>query len=103
MSAEPHPNNRKEERLDVRLRKDAKKLIAEAAALSHQSLSEFVVSAAIERSKEVIEQSNAFVLSQQEASRFLDALANPPSPNAKLRDAAERYRRALDDGKLESS
>ena len=103
MSAEAHSNHRKEERLDVRLRKDAKQLIAEAAALSHQSLSEFVVSVAIERSKEVIEQSNAFQLSQQEATRFLDALTDPPHPNKKLRDASERYRRALEEGTLESS
>jgi len=103
MSAESLLNSRKEERLDVRLRKDAKQLIAEAAALTHQSVSEFVVSVAIERSKEVIERSNAFVLSQKEASRFLDALANPPSPNDKLRDAAERYRRALEEGTLETA
>ena len=103
MSAEALLNRRKEERLDVRLRKDAKQLIADAAALTHQSVSEFVVSVAIERSREVIERSNAFVLSQKEASRFLDALANPPGPNDKLRDAAERYRRALEEGTLETA
>ena len=103
MAAEAMLNSRKEERLDVRLRKDAKQLIADAAALTHQSVSEFVVSAALERSREVIERSNAFLLSQQEAFRFLDALANPPSPNDKLRNAAERYRQALEDGTLETA
>jgi len=103
MSAEALLNSRKEERLDVRLRKDAKQLISDAAALTHQSVSEFVVSVALERSREVVERSNAFVLSRQEASRFLDALGNPPRPNAKLRNAAERYRRALEDGTLETA
>lgn len=103
MAADPLVNSRKEERLDVRLRRDAKQLIASAAALSHQSLSEFVVSVAIERSREVIERANAFQLSQQEASHFLDALTSPPVPNVKLRKAAEQYRNALDDGTLETA
>ena len=86
MAVDPLVNSRKEERLDVRLRRDAKQLIASAAALSHQSLSEFVVSVAIERSREVIERASAFQLNQQQASHFLDALTSPPIPNVKLRD-----------------
>ena len=103
MATDPLANSRKEERLDVRLRGDAKRLIASAAALTHQSLSEFVVSAALERSREVIERANVFRLSQHEASRFLDALSNPPSPHAKLQEAAEQYQNALDDGTLETA
>jgi uncharacterized protein (DUF1778 family) len=102
MAAEPFVTSRKEERLDVRLRKDAKQLIADAAALSHQTLSEFVVSVALERSHEVIERANVISLSQQQASQFLDALASPPNPNDKLLEAAERYQHALDDGTLET-
>ena len=103
MSTEALLNRRKEERLDVRLRKDAKQLISDAAALTHQSVSDFVVSVALERSREVIERSATFTLSRQEASRFLDALAKPPRPNAKLRNAAQRYQRALEDGTLETA
>lgn len=102
MAAESFLTSRKEERLDVRLRKDSKQLIAEAAALSHQTLSEFVVSVALERSQEVIERANVISLSQQQASQFLDALASPPSPNDKLLKAAEQYQHALDDGTLET-
>ena len=103
MASDSLANRRKEERLDVRLRKDVKQLISSAAELTHQSVSEFVVSVALERSREVIRNSNAFQLSQAEASRFVDALKNSPSPNVKLRGAAERYSEAIDDGTLETA
>jgi uncharacterized protein (DUF1778 family) len=102
MATELFVSSRKEERLDVRLRKDAKVQIANAAALSHQTLSEFVVSVALERAQEVIERAKVIVLNEQQASRFLDALASPPSPNDKLIKAAEQYRAALEGGALET-
>ena len=96
-------NSRKEVRIDVRLRRDAKQLIARAAALTHQSLSDFVLSAVLERSHEVIERSSALQLNEEAATRFLEALATPPAPNAKLREAAELYRKALAKGTLQTS
>ena len=100
---ESHRDSRKEVRIDVRLRRDAKQLIARAAALTHQSLSDFVLSAVLERSHEVIERSSALRLNEEAATRFLEALANPPAPNAELRAAAERYRQAMDDGTLKTA
>jgi uncharacterized protein (DUF1778 family) len=96
-------NSRKEERIDVRLRREAKQLIARAAALTHQSLSDFVLTAVLERSREVIESSTVIQLNEEAATRFLEALATPPAPNAKLREAADLYRKALADGTLETS
>jgi uncharacterized protein (DUF1778 family) len=99
---EPRANNRKDERIDVRLDREAKAMIARAAALRQQSVSEFILSVALERSHEVIERSNVLRLDEHEAERFLAALAKPPEPSAKLRDAAERYRKAIAEGELET-
>jgi len=96
-------SSRKEERIDVRVRRDAKQLIARAAALTHQSLSDFVLSAVLQRSRDVIERANALRLSEADAVRFLDALATPSPPNAKLREAAELYRRVVAKSTLQST
>lgn len=95
--------NRKDERIDVRLHKRAKELITRAAALRHQSVSDFVVSVLLERSRDVIERASVLELGEREASRFLEALASPPSPNAKLREATQRHRKAEEDGTLQTS
>ncbi len=92
---------RKEERIDVRLDREAKATITRAAALRHQSVSDFILSATLERCQEVIERANVIRLSEHEAGRFLAALANPPAPSPKLRKAAEKYRKALAKGRLE--
>jgi uncharacterized protein (DUF1778 family) len=92
---------RKDERIDVRLDREAKATIMRAADLRQQSVSEFILAATLERSQEVIERANAMRLNEQESERFLAALAKPPAPSAKLREAAERYQKALAKGRLE--
>ena len=92
---------RKEERIDVRLDREAKVTIARAAALRHQSVSDFILSATLERCQEVIERANMIRLSEHESERFLAALANPPAPSPKLRKAVEKYQKALAKGRLE--
>lgn len=93
--------NRKDERIDVRLNRAAKLTILRAAELRQQSVSEFLLSAALERSREVIERAHVIRLSEQESGRFLAALASPPAPSRKLRAAARRYAKAIGEGRLE--
>jgi len=40
-------------------------------------------------------------LNAEQAARFAEALANPPAPSAALREAAEKYHKAVDRGDLE--
>jgi uncharacterized protein (DUF1778 family) len=96
-------NNRKDERIDVRLDREAKAMIARAAALRQQSISEFILAVALERSHDVIERSKLLRLSEREAERFLAALANPPEPSAELKKGAKRYRKAIAEGELETA
>jgi uncharacterized protein (DUF1778 family) len=97
---EPLANRRKDERIDLRLRPDAKQLIARAAMLENQTVSDFVVSVAVKHSRNVIEQSALIQLNAEDTARFVEALANPPEPSTTLRETAEKYRKAVDRGEL---
>ncbi|ENI3490173.1 DUF1778 domain-containing protein, partial [Salmonella enterica] len=46
----------KKQRIDLRLNEDDKHMIEEAAAMTNQSISQFMVSTASERAAEVIDQ-----------------------------------------------
>jgi uncharacterized protein (DUF1778 family) len=79
-------------RLDVRLRKDQKLEIEEAAARLGQSLSEFAVSVLLERSRAVMEQQQRTRLSARDRDLFLKML-DCDTPNKVLRRAARIYNR----------
>jgi uncharacterized protein (DUF1778 family) len=81
-------------RLDVRLRKDQKATIEEAAAQLGQSLSEFAVSVLLERSREVIEQHQRTALTNRDRDLFLEMLDND-KPDPALRKAARIYKRQV--------
>ena len=98
--ADPLANRKKDERIEFRLRSDTKQLISRAALLENQSLSDFVASIAVKRSREVIKQSTLIELNAEQAACFAEALEHPPEPNAALREAAEEYRKAVDRGEL---
>lgn len=92
---------RKDERMDVRLDREAKMTISRAAALRQQSVSDFVLSTTLERAQEVIERANVIRLNEHEAERFLAALANPPAAAPRLREAAAKYQKALAKGRIQ--
>lgn len=80
----------KKERIDIRLTDEAKSVIEEAAILSNQSVSQFVISSASERAEEVIEQHRRIVLCEDSWSLVMDAINNPGQPNERMKRAAER-------------
>lgn len=55
----------KKQRIDLRLTDDDKSIIEEAAAMSNQSITQFMVSSASERAVKVIEQHRRLVLSEE--------------------------------------
>ena len=71
----------KKQRIDLRLTDDDKSIIEEAAAISNQTITQFVVASASERAAEVIEQSWSLVM---------EAITQPPAPNDRLKRAAKR-------------
>lgn len=80
----------KKQRIDLRLTEDDKKMIEEAAAMTNQSISQFMVSTASERAAEVIDQHRRLVLSEASWNMVMDAISNPPAPNDRLKRAAKR-------------
>ena len=88
-------NSQKQERLDARLTQEQKELLEQAAALEHTSLTNFVVRSAQRAAEQTIHNHSVLVLSARASRDFVDALLNPPAPNAALRAAAEDYKRMI--------
>ena len=80
----------KKQRIDLRLTDDDKIIIEEAAAISNQTITQFVVASASERAAEVIEQHRRMVLNEQSWSLVMEAITQPPAPNDRLKRAAKR-------------
>ncbi|MCV5743851.1 type II toxin-antitoxin system antitoxin AtaR [Escherichia coli] len=80
----------KKQRIDLRLTDDDKSMIEEAAAISNQSVSQFMLNSASQRAAEVIEQHRRVILNEESWTRVMDALSNPPAPGEKLKRAAKR-------------
>lgn len=79
-------------RITARVDVDTQDLLAKAAALAGMSsINSFVLNAAIEKAKQVIEHEQALKLSQADAVLLMEALDNPAVVNAKLKLASERY------------
>ncbi|PIC06525.1 DUF1778 domain-containing protein (plasmid) [Serratia marcescens] len=67
-------------------------MIEEAAAMTNQSISQFMVSTASERAAEVIDQHRRLLLNEESWNLVMDAIINPPAPNDRLKRAANRLR-----------
>ena len=84
----------KDARLQVRLDVRAKNTLQRAADYSHKSISQFVLSTALENAERIISKHEVVALSDRDWRVFYDALTKPSAPNAKLKQAFKRYRKA---------
>ena len=79
-------------RITARVDVDTQNLLNKAAAIAGMSsINSFVLSAAIEKAKKVIEREQVLRLSQDDAMLLMEALDRPAQPNTKLKAAANRY------------
>ncbi|MGR5270086.1 DUF1778 domain-containing protein [Vibrio astriarenae] len=79
-------------RITARVDVDTQDLLTKAAAIAGMSsINSFVLSAAIEKAKQVIEREQALKLSQADAMLLMDALDQPATVNSKLKAASESY------------
>lgn len=87
----------KQQRLHIRLDVDSKHKLERAVAYANRSLSEFVLSRALNAAEAVITEHETLRLSDADWQVFLAALEHPPEPNARCRQAfaehAKRVRR----------
>lgn len=84
----------KQERLQIRLDAQAKRILQRGAGHCHKTLSQFVLSTALAEAERVIRENEVVTLSGADWEVFYDALTNPPAPNAALRKAYARYWKA---------
>ena len=75
-------------RLDVRLPSQLKDLIQQAAELSGQTISDFVVSTLSDRARKIVQEERLTVLSDRDRDIFLKMLDSDAKPNQALRRAA---------------
>lgn len=83
----------KKQRIDLRLTEDDKNIIEEAAAMSNQTVTQFLVSSACAHAAQVIEQHRRLVLNEESWNQVMDAISNPPAPNERVKRAAERLKK----------
>ena len=89
----PRTAETKENRLQVRLDARSKSVLQRAAGYRHRTVSQFVLSTALEAAERVIRENEIVTLTGPDWKSFYDALARPPAPNAALRKAFARYKK----------
>jgi len=80
------PNDLKDARIEFKTSKDIKALLQEVANSLGMDLSNFLISTAVQKAKEIQKEDRILMLSNQEWSRFQEILNRPPKPTQALRD-----------------
>lgn len=76
------------ERLSLRVSRDAKKLIVRAAAIQQTNLTDFVVSNILPVAQKIVDAAERVYLTERDTKMIMEILDNPPAPNEKLLAAA---------------
>lgn len=69
--------------------------LEEAAALVGITLNQFIVQAASEKARTIIESYTRIELSRRDAAFVASLLDSPPAPNAALKKAAQNYKKGV--------
>lgn len=77
----------------ARLTRRVKEKIEEAALVSHQTLTDFVVTSLLRASDEALKHHQAIRLTNRDRDLFLAALDSDERPSPALRKAAQRFKR----------
>ena len=80
--------------LDLTLVPAVRELVEKAASLSGQNVSDFAVTALVEKARQVVQAEEVRAVSARDATAFLALLDADAAPNEALREAARRYREA---------
>ena len=83
------------ERLEARITREQKRIIERAAELRGTSVTDFVVVSTQQAAANIIKDHEMMSLRGEAREKFVDALLNPPTPNAAANRAAGRYRRRI--------
>ena len=79
-------------RITAKIDIETRELLSQAAAITGMSsINSFVLSAAIEKARQIIERERSLKLSQEDAMLLIKALDEESSPNPRLKQAAKHY------------
>jgi uncharacterized protein (DUF1778 family) len=83
-------------RFDVRLPKEQKEYFEYAATLGgFRTLTEFVIYSGNQQASQIVEKHNSILASKRDQEIFFKALLNPQPPGTRLKQAANRYKKAV--------
>jgi len=88
---------RKRSRLEARISAEEKELLKRAADLQGCSLTEFVVRSAQEAARKAVKEHQIMSLTARDTEAFVKALLKPPAPSKKIRHAAARYKKVMEE------
>lgn len=84
-------------RFDTRLPKEQKEFFEYAANLGgFRTLTEFIISSVQEQAKKIVQEHNTILASKRDREIFVESILGPHKPNKKLREAALRFKEAID-------
>ena len=81
----------KNERINIRLKSSAKRLIEKAAGCEGRTVSHFILTSALEKAEETVRRHEQMALSREDAVAFFNALGEPVRFNKVLTEAFEEY------------
>lgn len=79
------------ERFDIRLPASSKQMLAKAAEINGSTLTALVLSAAMDKAREILQAHQLFSLNAEDWQTFIAVMENPPEPNGVLRKAWAEY------------
>jgi len=83
------------ERLEARVPAPIKELIARAASLEGQTLTDYVIATLQKSATEVVREREILRLSVKDSEAFAAAMLDAPKPNQKLRQVLARHRKSV--------
>jgi uncharacterized protein (DUF1778 family) len=86
----------KTSRIEVRTDPEREALLKQAASLTNQTLTGFVLDAAEQRAKEVVAEANTTVVHSTFFDELLLALDDPPQSNEAMRNAARQSQQLVE-------
>lgn len=90
-------NARKQERLEARISPEQKQVLVRAAELAGQTLTEFVISHAVDAARRVVRENDVFEWTARDQRAFAEALTQPPAPARALVEGARWYAEQVGD------
>ena len=79
------------ERFDIRIPSDTKQMLAKAAEINGSTLTALVMSAAMDKAREILQAHQLFELNEADWQSFMDTLENPAEPDNYLKAAWGDY------------